>query len=369
VIDPIPLLQDLIRIPSCEPPGGELAVAERVAAALEGLGVETRLDEFLPGRANVLGRVAGTGARPALVFSAHLDTLPPGGGWSRGPFSGGLAGGRVHGRGAADMKSALAAFVAAAGVLAARKVPLQGDVLLLLTAGESANCIGARRFLAQGMQPRIGAFLCGEPSGLDLVVVEKAILWARVTARGEVGHVSGRGGVNAIWRMVEALAALRALRLTTPAHPLLDGPSLSVGLIRGGTAVNLTPDLCEAEIDVRFAPGIGAEAVLAELRAALPDGVTLEVSDIKPAVEEAPDSAFVRTCAAAVQGLRGVDPQRLGVSYFSDAAILLDGHRAPFCILGPGRLGDSGTADESVLAEDVRLAARAYVTIAEEWLG
>lgn len=368
MIDPIPLLQDLIRIPSCEPPGGELAVAERVAAALTGLGVETRLDEFRPGRANVLGRVAGTGEKPALVFSAHLDTLPPGAGWTRDPFSGALEGGRVHGRGAADMKSAVAAFVAAAGALGARKVPLKGDVLLLLTAGESANCIGARRFLAQGMQARIGAFLCGEPSGLDLVIVEKAILWARVTARGEVGHVSGTGGVNAIWRMTEALAGLRALRLVTPDHPLLDGPSLSVGLIRGGTAVNLTPDLCEAEIDVRFAPGIGAEAVLAQLLGVLPPGVAIEITDFKPAVEEAPDSAFVRTCAGAVRALRGQEPRRLGVSYFSDAAVLLDGHPAPFCILGPGRLGDSGTADESVDAGDVRAAAELYASIAEEWL-
>lgn len=368
MIDPVPLLQDLIRIPSCEPPGGELAVARHVAAALEALGVEVTLDEFLPGRANVLGRVAGTGAKPALVFSAHLDTLPPGGGWTRDPFSGALEAGRVHGRGAADMKSAVAAFVAAAGILARRKEPLAGDVLLLLTAGESANCIGARRFVAQGMQPRIGAFLCGEPSGLDLVIVEKAILWARVTAVGEVGHVSGSGGVNAIWRMTEALAALRGLRLDTPSHPLLDGPSLSVGLIRGGTAVNLTPDRCEAEIDIRFAPGIGAEAVLAQVRAVLPPGVTVEMTDFKPAVEEAPDSRFVQTCAAAVRAETGVEPRYLGVSYFSDGAILLDGHTAPFCILGPGRLGDSGTADESVSAADVQTAARLYVAIAEEWL-
>jgi succinyl-diaminopimelate desuccinylase len=368
VIDPVPLLQDLIRIPSSEPPGGELPVAVRVSDALRQIGIETRLDEFLPGRANVLGRIRGSGEKPALVFSAHLDTLPPGGGWTRDPFSGAIEDGRVHGRGAADMKSAVAAFVAASAELAQRPVPLKGDVLLLLTAGESANCIGARRFVAEGIQGQIGAFLCGEPSGLQLVTVEKAILWAKVTARGEVGHVSGAGGVNAIFRMVDALATVRALRLETPTHPLLDGPSPSVGLIRGGTAVNLTPDICEAEIDVRFAPGPGPEAVLAQLRSVLPDGVTIEITDFKPAVEEPSDSPFVRLCAAAVRSVTGVTPRCLGVSYFSDAAILLDGHKAPFCILGPGRLGDSGTVDESVSAADVRTAARIYVTIAEEWL-
>ena len=381
MIDPVALLQDLIRIPSSDPPGGELAVAQHLHRVLQGAGIDSTLDEFLPGRANLLGRVRGRGAAPALVFSAHMDTLPVGAApWSFDPFGGALVAGRVQGRGASDMKSALAAFVAAAAALAAGPA-LAGDVILLFTAGESANCIGARRFVAQGLQPEIGAFLCGEPScsaagsaagtaaGLDLVIVEKAILWLRATAVGRVGHVSGTGGTNAIHLMMETLAALRGVVLDTPAHPLLTPPTLSVGRISGGSAVNLTPDHCTAEIDVRFAPGITAEAVLAQLLPALPDGMTLEITDFKPAVEEPADSAFVVACAAAVLAETGRAPQRLGVSYYSDAAILLDGHAAPFVILGPGTLGQSGARDESVPAEDVRCAARLYARIARDWLG
>lgn len=369
MIDPVSLLQTLIRIPSCEPPGGELAVARHLHGVMQAAGIASTLDEFLPGRANVLGRIRGRGASPALVFSAHMDTLPVGTEpWSFDPFGGDLVDGRVRGRGTADMKCALAAFVAAGAALAARKTPLAGDVILMFTAGESANCIGARRFVAQGAQAEIGAFLCGEPSGLDLVIVEKAILWLRATATGKVGHVSGGGGVNAILLMTEALAALHGAVLDTPAHPLLTGPSLSVGRIEGGVAVNLTPDRCTAEIDVRFAPGIAPEAVLAQLVPLLPNGVSLEITDFKPAVEERPDSRFVGTCAAAVARETGHDPARLGVSYYSDGAILLAGHAAPFCILGPGTIGLSGTRDETVGAEEVRRAARIYQAIAEEWL-
>jgi succinyl-diaminopimelate desuccinylase len=368
-LDPVPLLQALIRLPSCDPPGGELAVARHVQGVLQAAGIESVLDEFLPGRANVLARVAGRGEKPALVFSAHLDTLPPGAGWSFDPFEGGVRDGRVRGRGAADMKSAVAAFVAAAAMLAKRRVPLAGDLLLLLTAGESADCIGARRFRDQGVQARIGAFLCGEPSGLDLVVAEKAIRWLRLTARGRVGHVSGDGGVNAILRMGEALAALQGLRLETPAHPLLGPASLAVGRIAGGTAVNLTPDLCTAEIDIRFAPGLPPEAVEAQLAAVLPEGVSLARMDFKPAVEEPAGSPFLAACAAAVTAETGRVPDRLGVSYYSDAAILLDGHNAPFAICGPGRIGMSGMPDETVDAEDVRRAARIYAGLAETWLG
>ncbi len=369
MIDPVSLLQDLIRIPSCDPPGGELAVARHLHAVLTGIGVTSRLDEFLPGRANVVARVRGRGDRPALVFSSHLDTLPVGTEpWSFDPFGGDLVEGEVRGRGATDMKSALAAFVAAAEVLH-HGPALGGDVILMFTAGESANCIGARRLVAEGAQAEIGAFLCGEPSDLDLVIVEKAILWLRATATGRVGHVSGGGGVNAIHLMMEALTALRGVVLDTPSHPLLTPPTLTVGRIDGGTAVNLTPDRCTAEIDVRFAPGISAEAVVAQLLPALPDGVVLDITDFKPAVEEPADSAFLAICASAVQAETGREPRKLGVSYYSDGAILLEGLSVPFAILGPGRLGHSGGRDEAVDAAAVRTAARLYAAIARDWLG
>lgn len=369
MIDPVPLLQALIRTPSCDPPGGEVAAARVVHEAMQGAGLESDLDEFRPDRANVIGRLPGRGEAPALVFSAHLDTLPPGGrGWTADPFAGDLVDGRVLGRGAADMKSAVAAFVAAASALARRDAPLGGDVILAFTAGESADCLGARHLAANGFKDRIGAFLCGEPSTLDLIVVEKAILWLEAVAEGEVGHISGTGGLSAIDLMVAFLGRLKGLTLDVPRHPLLDGPSISVGTIQGGTAVNLTPDLCTASLDVRFGPGVEPDDVAAQIAAVAPDAVTLQRIDFKPAVEEPADSPFVACCAQAVAAETGRDPRRLGVSYYSDGAILMDGVDAPFCILGPGGLGLSGTADEWVDAAAVRQAARIYARIAEHWL-
>ena len=143
VFDPAAFTAALVRIPSCDPPGGELAVAQAVAAALRDLGLEPALDAFQPGRANVIARVRGQGAKPALVFSAHLDTVPTGDmPWSFDPFGGEIVDGRLRGRGASDMKSAVAAFIAAAERLNRRPEPLAGDVILAFTAGESANCLG-----------------------------------------------------------------------------------------------------------------------------------------------------------------------------------------------------------------------------------
>ena len=359
---------ELVRLPSSDPPGGELDVARKVSAELTALGIENRLDEFLPGRANVIGRVRGTGRRKPMVFSAHMDTVPIGDRqWSFDPFAGDVRGGRIRGRGSSDMKSAIAAYIGAADILKQRKTPLESDVILAFTAGESADCLGARHLLKQGFRNEIGAFLCGEPSSLDLIVVEKATLWLAAEAEGILGHVSGEAGVNAIDLMADFLAALRRLDLALPQHPLLTQPSIRVGTISGGTAVNVTPDRCIAEIDVRFGPGIDHDTVIEKIRQVAPAGVTLSLLDFKPAVEEPPDSEFSRCCTAAIREVVGSEPEILGVSYYSDAAILLDGIDAPFAIVGPGELGMSGQYDETCSVERIEAAVEIYARIAEQW--
>ncbi len=365
---PVAFLRELVAIPSADPPGGELAVALRVHEALTGLGIEAELDEFLPGRANVVGRLRGRGEKAPLVFSAHMDTVPPGErAWSHPPFAGDLVDGKVRGRGAADMKSALAAFIAAAAAL--RGGPqLAGDVILAFTAGESANCLGARRLVERGFRAEIGAFLCGEPSTLDLVLAEKAVLWVEALAEGRSGHVSGDPGVDAIRLMRGFLDRLDGWRPVETPHPLLTPPSVAIGRIEGGQAVNVTPDRCRAEIDIRFAPGTHHEAVMADLRRLAPPGLRLSVIDFKPAVAAKPGCAFVVACAAAAEAETGRAPARLGVPYYSDGAILLDGLDAPFVILGPGPLGMSGQIDEWVEAEAVEAAARIYTRVARDWL-
>jgi len=363
--DPIAFLQQLVRLDTCDPPGNEREIAHLVHRQLRALGVESVLDEFLPGRVNVLGRIRGTGEKPALVLSSHMDTVPVGTvPWKRPPFSGDVEAGRLYGRGASDMKSALAAMVAAAGTLVQDAGTLKGDVILAFTAGESANLLGARRFAEQGLKPEIGAFLCGEPSDLDVIIVEKAVLWLRATAAGRLGHVSGDAGVNAIERMCEFLDRLNRLELQAPSHPLLDAPTIRVGRIEGGSAVNL----CIADFDVRFAPGMDAASVLAQIQAIAPEGVTLNTLEFKPAVESQPDDGFVQLCVQMCERHGGRPPQIKGVSYYSDATVLLDGTSAKFAIVGPGELGLSGQPDESVAIENVGKAALIYADVARAWL-
>lgn len=367
--DAIEFLSKIVQSPSCDPPGGELAVARLVHEAMLGLGIESILDEFEPGRANVLGRVRGAGRRKSFVYSSHMDTLPPGTeGWTRDPFCGAIENGRIHGRGTTDMKCALASMIAAAGEIVAAGTPLEGDLVLAFTAGESNNLLGARRFVEQGLKDEIGAFLCGEPSNLEIIVVEKAVVCARIVARGRMGHVSGEGGENAIEAMMDALGKLRSFPLDFPEHALLDAPTLTITRINGGWANNATPDHCETIIDIRLPPNVAPDGVLQKLRHHLGSSLGVELVEFKPAVEEAAGSDFVELCQEACRRVTGREPKVMGVSYYSDGAVLMDGVDASFAIIGPGQLGGSGTPNESVSIENVEQAVSIYRTVAEAWL-
>lgn len=364
--DYIKFLQDIVKIVSCDPPGGELEVAKVVYSTLKSLGIEAQLDEFAPNRANVIGRIRGTGERPNFVFSSHMDTMPPGAGaWEHDPFSGKIIGDRLHGRGATDMKSALSAMVAAVHNL--KNEPLKGDVILAFTAGESNNLLGARRFIEQGFNQEFGAFLCGEPSNLDLIIAEKASLWLRFVSTGRIGHVSGDPGINAIDQMNAFLTRLNTLTIDEPEHELLSSATVRVGTIRGGSAVNMTPDECVAEVDIRYRPGVDYRDIIKQVEGQIEGDIRIELIDNKPAVERKPDDPFVVLCQQVCEKYTKNVAVK-GVSYYSDSSVLLEDLPIPFAIIGPGELGLSGQINEWVSIEQVHLAVKIYTDIAREYL-
>ena len=370
--DLVNLLAELVRCESPDPPGREIEIAECIRERLEGHGIEAVLDEFAPGRANLLGRVEGTGERPALVFSAHMDTMPPGTQpWRHGPYSGTVEEGRMYGRGTCDMKSGLAAMIAAAVALKDAPEPLEGDLVLAFSGGESSNCLGAKVFAKNGALDGAGALLVGEPSSLKVLTAEKGALWLRVTAHGRSGHASGGPGdeANAILKLVSHLDRLRNLPVLAGEHPLLGSASVGVGRIDGGTAVNMTPDRCDAEIDVRFLPDQDPDAIERAMAEVAGNNLEIERIDCKPAVETPVDHPFVATCLDACAGELGAADGPYGVSYFSDSSVLVPAFGLPRVIVGPGELGLSGAHDEYCEIEKLHAAARIFQRIATLTLG
>ena len=365
------LLQTLVRMDTRDPPGREIDIARIVHDRLRKAGLESVLDEFTPGRANVVARLGGRGERPSLVFSAHFDTVPLGREeWAHDPFGAEVIDGALHGRGAADMKGGMAAMIVAAESLAAETAALAGDLVLAFTAGESSNCLGAVELSRSRALEGAGALLVSEPTSMEVLLAEKGALWLRLTAHGSSGHPSAGEGTrgSAIERMADVLCDLRSLTFHDCSHPLLGLPTVSAGRIEGGTVVNLTPDRCEVDIDVRTLPGMVSDVVEKHILDHVGHDLELERLDHKPAIETAGDHPFARLCLDVVSAERGAPAEPGGASYYSDATILAPAFDLPMVIIGPGRLGMSGRTDEYVMVSDVERAVELYRRIALAWL-
>jgi succinyl-diaminopimelate desuccinylase len=361
----ISLLKDLIRIPSVNPPGNERSVAERLADELRAAGVEVELRDVLPGRPNLVARL-GSGRSPHLWLNGHLDTVGIGEpeDWTHDPFAAEEVDGRIYGRGATDDKGGIAALVG--GLLAVRRrdQPLAGTVSLTAVMGEEAGNIGTRALIASGFRADLA--IVGEYSGARRIAAGyRGCLWLTVTTRGRAAHGSRpHEGVNAVDSMTETvLPALRRLEFEyeEALEFLVTSPTVSVNTIRGGRAVNVIPDSCSAEIDVRLVPGQRTGDALAAVRRALDacDGVPYSVEVLQSAEPFWTDTntELVRSVRASIRDVLGVEADVFGKSGTADANIIASVLGIPVIAYGPGN-GSGHGPDEYVEVADVVEASR-----------
>ncbi|GAA4239789.1 M20/M25/M40 family metallo-hydrolase [Actinomadura meridiana] len=219
------ICSDLIRFDTTNPGGTERKAAEYVAALLSGMGLEPTIIEAEPGRTNLVARIAGTDSTlPALLVQGHLDTVPAdASAWSRHPLSGDIADGHVWGRGAVDMKNAVAMTLAAVeGALAAGRRPRRDIVLAFLADEETGGKLGAGHLVTEhpDLFEGCGAAV-GEVGGFNVPVsgaplfavsvADKGLRWYEVLERGVAGHGSMIPRDNPIPRLAET-----TLRLASP---------------------------------------------------------------------------------------------------------------------------------------------------------
>jgi len=375
----IHFLQELLQVKSANPPGEEIEAAKLVADWMKRWGLEAEVIPIQGRRANALGRLPGQGRKPPLLFSGHLDTVPPGESpWEFDPYSGKIVGDKIYGRGASDMKGGLVAMVAAAGALAKAKAPLAGDLLIGATADEEAGTTGARHLVESGAIRSVSGVLIGEPSDLSVFIAEKGAFWLEITTRGKTAHGAMPDlGINAILRMNKVLTRLSRLRFEYKKHPLLGKPTLNVGTISGGVKTNVVPDGCKITVDIRTVPGQNhrtilrsVEDLLEELRkkdAAFQGDVKI-VSDL-PALETLPQDPLVKAALNASKAVTGQRQKPQGVMYYTDGVAFVPKLKIPMVICGPGKAGLAHQPNEYVEISKVHAAARIYVQIAMEMLG
>ncbi|MBI3974262.1 MAG: M20 family metallopeptidase [Chloroflexi bacterium] len=374
------LLSDLVAIESVNPayPSGERgegAMAAFVEDYCRRLGLDVSRQPVLPGRDNVLAALRVPGARRTLLFEVHMDTVGLDGLGGEG-LQAAVRDGRLYGRGACDAKGALASMLAARELLLARRNELGVNVLLLASVDEEYQYRGILRFIDSiPGDPSVDAAVVGEPTELRVVVAHKGCVRTRITTVGRAAHSSRpEEGINAIEHMAGVVAALREHRRTIAErrHPLVGNPTLSIGRIWGGTAVNIVPDRCTIEIDRRTIPGENAAGALAEIDAVLAglrrkDG-SIIVKREEPfvadwALDTPVDTAVVRAAATACRDT-GVPGGPVGVAYGSDASKLWALRGIPSIVLGPGSIAQAHTDDEYVPVAHLSLAVQVYARTA-----
>lgn len=320
------LLSQYLRINTTNPPGNEIAAARWLSEALQREGIESRIFEPAPGKANLYARLAGDGSGRPIVLLNHMDVvLASPEFWTVDPFSGVIKDGYIWGRGALDMKGEGIAQLMTMLILKRAKVPLKRDIIFLATSDEEIGAGVGAAWIAE-QQPdlvRNAEFLLNEggttrakTGGQGAVeyyavgTTEKSPFWLDVTARGTSGHGSRPTPDNPVHRLIRALnrvaewqtplvvtpaversfrdlasierdttrgrwlsdirtalrdsVAVRQLTTDLTYNALLRN-TISITGLKGSTKTNVIPPTASAAIDVRLLPGQDPTAFLADL--------------------------------------------------------------------------------------------------------
>lgn len=324
----------------------------------------------LPGpegdRSNLFATI-GPKELPGYVLSGHMDVVPADeDGWTSDPFRLHADAGRLYGRGTTDMKGFLAAVLAAVPKLAA--LQLRRPIHIAFSYDEEAGCRGVPHMIArlpELCEKPLGAII-GEPSAMRAIRAHKGKAAARLTVRGRSGHSSRPDqGLNAVHAMSDVLgqAVAEAERLSRgPFEVTFEPPhsTLQIGTLRGGRAVNIIPDTCEAEFEARAISGIDPVGLLDPVRQAAERlterGFAVEWQELSayPALSLSAGAPL----AALLQALTGVEPLA-AVSYGTEAGLFQQaGIDAIIC--GPGEIGRAHKANEYILVEELE-ACRAMI--------
>jgi acetylornithine deacetylase len=359
------LVADLVAIDSVNPelvPGGagELEIARVIAGWLEAAGLEARIDEIAPGRANVIGVARGTGGGRTLLLNGHTDTVGHDG-YER-PLDPRIEGDRLYGRGGFDMKGGVAAAMWACAEAA--RLELAGDVIVTAVCDEEFASIGTQ---ALAGQVHADAAIVTEPTALEICVAHKGFAWLEVEIAGRAAHGSQpQLGVDAIAKAGRVLTGIEDLgrRLAgEPGHPLLGAGSLHASLISGGQELSSYPERCLVELERRTVPGEGAELVerqvrdLVEAAAAADPELRAEVRTrlVRAPFEIATDAEIVRLVSAHAERVIGLVPSVFGWAAWMDSAILA-GAGIPTVIFGPAGEGAHAVLEWVDLASVERCA-------------
>lgn len=374
----------LVRIPSVNQPGqGEARAVEEVVTLATSWGWSPVVEEVAPGRPNCIIRLDGGLPGPTLLFEGHTDVVTPGDPeeWTHDPFGAEMVGGRIYGRGSADMKGGLAAMLFAARAIEAAG-PFPGTIVLGVLCDEEEMMIGVHDFVARGHARDIDAAIVCEPEAGEICTTQKGAIRLRVDFEGQMAHGAmphqGRNPVTAMTAFVTAMRDIETVLHDDPGeHPDLGLAYLTPTHITAGSLpqLNVIPSTGLLTVDIRTVPGVEHHDLLARVAAAAEQvsrssgvEITPTVLVDRPPTTTARDEPIVAAVAAAHTEVTGQPPVFGGVPGTTDGTILWRDAAIPVVVYGPGGKWIAHSADEYVESDDLIRHARVYVAAALRFL-
>jgi acetylornithine deacetylase len=329
-MNPFTLTRQLIDIPSLT--GDEQSVGEFLATHLTKLGYNVEQQAVAEGRFNV---IATTAESPRIVFSTHMDTVPP-------FIASSEDGEYIYGRGSCDAKGIIAAQIFAAEQLQRNGMHTVG---LLFTVDEELSSLGAQAANKHPLAGECRFLINGEPTDNRLAIGTKGSLRLIITTKGRAAHSAyPEAGESAIEKLLDVLENIRAI--DWPGDSFFGDTTCNIGVLSGGTRPNVIPDHARAELQIRLAT---------------------DIERIKPVVEEAVAGR------AHVEYASAHDPVRLfSVAGFDECVVrfttdvpYLSNWGKPL-LIGPGSILDAHTEHEKLAKHELERAIDLYVALANK---
>lgn len=410
------LTRQLVMIDSSDPGAYEKNIGEFICQWFAARGIETRKEEVLPNRFNVMAECGASQGR-ALVFICHMDTVILGEGWSkeRGPLDGKteqiwkdakICGSkdsgknrfseRLYGRGACDMKSGLAcamvAFAYAAGRMnrARREAEPRGAgtgsadrpiscsnisrLVFIGTVDEEDFMRGAEAAVRSGWVKAEDWIVDMEPTDGQIQAAHKGRLWCEMTVKGAAAHASMPWkGADAIAAMAEMISHIRKAFGGLPVHPELGISTVTFGQIQGGVRPYVVPESCQVWIDMRLTPPTNraaAEKILQAGIAAAKEAVpgiegNYRITGDRPFIERNPESGLYRALQQSCFRVTGQEAKTGPFPGYTDTAVIAGLLHGRDCMsYGPGSLSMAHKPNEYVDRDDVIRCRRVFCDLA-----
>jgi succinyl-diaminopimelate desuccinylase len=386
------LTQALVRIDSVIRPDTGGTEGEVVAFIAEwirgGLGVEPVIEEAAPGRLNLIATVDSGRPGPCLMLEGHTDVVSEGSrhAWTRDPFGGEIADGRIYGRGSCDMKAGIAVALVTAKALRTAGVPWDGKIRLGLVCDEEGMMIGIKGFIRAGHADDVSACLVPEPEENNLCISMKGAIRAVVKVKGRMAHgAMPLTGVNPNTRLARIILAFERFEADEKnrrgADPFLGLPSVTFTVLQSPPAgspaqLNVMPGEAMGYVDIRTILAQDHDTVRAGLREILkrlasqdPEfRAEIEFIEDRPVVGISREEPIARVAAECYREIAGKDPVWNGVPGATDGTFLSAWKGIPCLVNGPGPRHMPHQADEYVDIDQIVECARVYVLTASRFL-